>query len=136
MNLKSPQHFLDGNQPQHVQFSDIGTIYFYQNCLVGEFNEGVTVSYSTGFTLLLNCLKHIGAKSFYIISNRRNSYSVQPNDYKYLEKVPNLKGIAIVTIDPKGMNNAMLESKFFKKEFAVFNNLDDAKNWGDHLIHS
>ncbi len=136
MKAKYPHHFADAIKPRHVQKSDIGSIYFYNNCIVGEFNEGVTVSYKTGFNLLLNCLKHIGAQPFYLISNRVNSYAVQPTDYKYLEKVPNLKGIAIVTLDDFGLTNAKLEAKFFKKEFEVFKNLDAAKAWGDNLIKS
>jgi len=136
MKTSPPHHFANGVAPNHVHVSDIGTIYFYQHCVVGEFNEGVNVSYATGFTLLLTCLKHIGTKPVYLISNRINSYSVQPNDYKYLTKVPNLKGIAVVTKDPVGAANARLEAEFFKKSFEVFNDIDQAKAWGDKLIAS
>lgn len=132
-NLNSP-HFSDGSELLHVYESDLGTLYFYKHIVVGEFFEGVSLSYQNGFTLLLKALKHIGTRPVVYLSNRVNSYSVQPNDYKYLEKVPNIKGIAIISSDPMGTSSAFLESKFFNKNFAVFNTIQDAHNWGKSIL--
>ncbi|NQX78692.1 hypothetical protein [Gilvibacter sp.] len=134
MNLTPHTHFDDGRIPRHVQYSALGNIYFYDQLIITEFNEGVNISYVTGIQLLMECLKHIGPKPFIIISNRVNSYSVQPNDYKYLERVPNLNGIAIVAKDSVSAANAMLESKFFTKAFAVFEDIKSASEWSQSLI--
>ena len=136
MNLTPPQHFEDGRSPNHVQYSAIGNVYFYDAVVITEFNEGVNVSYVTGIQLLMECMKHIGTKPFTVISNRVNSYSVQPTDYKYLERVPNLKGIAIVTKDAVSAANAMLESKFYSKAFAVFDSVKTACEWGQRILDS
>lgn len=136
MSLTHPQHFDDGSLPKHVHKSDLGTIFIYENLLITEFNEGVNVSYTTGINILVDVLKHIGTKPFTVISNRINSYSVQPTDYKVLEKVPNLKGIAIVAKDAMSSANAMLEAKFFSKAFAVFNDIKSAREWSQGLVSS
>lgn len=136
MNLTHPQHFDDGREPRHVQTSEIGTIYFYKDLVITEFKEGVNVSYATGINLLLECLKHIGTRPFTLVSNRVNSYSVQPTDYKYLEKIPNLKGIAIVAKDAMSAANAMLEAKFYAKSFAVFHDVKSAREWSHGLVSS
>lgn len=132
-NSTSP-HFSDGSVPLHVYDSALGTIYFYQHIVVGEFNEGVNISYQNAFNILLKSLKYIGSRPIVYISNRVNSYSVQPNDYKYLEKVPNIKGIAIVSSDTMGTSSAMLESKFVTKNFALFSTVQEAKEWGMEIL--
>lgn len=134
MNLTAPQHFQDGQSPKFVQQSNIGTVYIYEGMIVTEFKEGVNVSYATGFNLLLACLKHIGNDPFTVVSNRINSYSVKPTDYKFLSKVPNLMGVAIVARDAMSSANAMLEAKFFTKSFGVFNDLQSAKQWSEGLV--
>lgn len=134
MKAAYPQHFASAIAPNNVHNSDLGDFYFYDKFVLGEFKEGVNVSFKTSFNLLLTALKHLGTKPFFIISNRINSYSVQPTDYKYLNKVPNLVGIAIVTNDQAGTSSAMLEAQFFKRDFEVFNNLESAKIWGESLL--
>ncbi len=128
-SLNSP-HFSDGITLLHVYTSNLGVIYFYEHLVVAEFNEGISLSYHNAFSLLLKSIKYVGTRPIVYISNRINSYSVQPNDYKYLEKVPNIKGIAIVVKDPIGTSNAMLESKFVSKNFGVFSSIQEAQTWG------
>lgn len=78
-------------QIKKVLETDIGMVYFYDNIVVFEANEGVTLSYKTSFSILLKCLTIIGARPSVYISNRVNSYSIKPMDYKYLNSVPTLK---------------------------------------------
>jgi hypothetical protein len=113
---------------------DIGTAYFYNNIIIVEANEGVTISYKTGFSFLLKALQYIGAKPWVYIANRINSYSVNPNDYKYLERIPTLKGIAIVTPTKIGKQSAALEANFFNKDFVVVDDLQSAYNWAIELL--
>ncbi|MEP2937332.1 MAG: hypothetical protein ABJM06_02980 [Gilvibacter sp.] len=130
---KSP-HFSDGSKLLDVYESRLGTLYFYQHLVIGEFHEGVNLSYQNAFNILLKSLKYIGTRPIVYISNRVNSYSVQPNDYKYLEKVPNIKGIAIVSSDSSGTSSAMLEAKFVNKNFALFSTIQEAQAWGMNIL--
>lgn len=134
-NNTSP-HFSEDIIPLDVYRSELGVLYFYENLVVGEFNEGTNISFQNGFSLLLKALKYIGTRPIVYISNRVNSYSVQPNDYKYLEKVPNIKAIAIVCHDPMGTSSAALESKFYSKTFGVFRSIREAKNWSDSILET
>ncbi|OAD91343.1 hypothetical protein A7A78_12345 [Aequorivita soesokkakensis] len=114
--------------------TDIGVVYFYGNIVVFEANEGVTLSYKTGFSVLLKGLTIVGTKPFVYISNRTNSYSIKPMDYKYLNKVPTLKCVGIVTYSEVGHSNAELESNFCKKPFRIFENLTEAVIWGKGFL--
>ena len=116
--------------------NELGKVHIYKNIIVMEAKSGVTISFETGFSILLNWTKTIGNKPWVYIANRKNSYAVNPTDYKYLEKVPTLKGLAIVTPEGLGRTNAELEANFFKKPFKVFDNLDQAFDWSNSLIDS
>lgn len=114
--------------------NELGKVHIYKNIIVMEANPGVTISYETGFSILLNWTKTIGQKPWVYIANRLNSYSVNPTDYKYLEKVSTLKGIGIVAHDTLGRSNAELEATFFKKPFKVFNSMERALDWSASLL--
>lgn len=114
--------------------TEIGTIYFYDNILVMEGKENSIFSIKTSLFILLKVIKMVGTKPVVYISNRVNSYSVDPNDYKYLEMIPNLKGIATVSYNNITKSSAKLEQKFFKKPFRDFESLDDAKFWAMEVL--
>tara|TARA_R110002124_G_C8974716_1_gene515869 strand:- start:12138 stop:12611 length:474 start_codon:yes stop_codon:yes gene_type:complete len=116
--------------------TEIGTVYFYGNFVVVEMNEGVNVSFKTGFSILLKGLSILGGKPCIYIANRIHSYSVTPTDYKYLNKVPSLKGVAIVNHLESTAANTQLEASFCKKPFEVFNSLEEAFQWGEKTLKS
>lgn len=135
MNANVPHHLPNSAILQNVLEMDIGTAYFYNNIVVVEAKEGVTISYKTGFSFLVKGLQYMGTKPWVYIANRINSYSVNPNDYKYLEKIPTLRGIAIVTPTDLGKQNAALEANFFNKDFIVLENLSSAYDWATALLN-
>jgi hypothetical protein len=120
--------------PRKVLDTEIGTIYIYNNLVIMEGKENVNISISNGMPILLKVVKLVGLRSVVYISNRIHAYSVDPNDYKYLEMIPNLKGIGVVTYNQYSFNTAVLEEKFFRKPFKVFANLEDAKRWASHVV--
>ncbi len=133
--IKTSPHKLPPEfQIKKIMETDIGMVYFYNTIVVFEANEGVTLSYKTGFSILVKCLALIGTKPCVYISNRVNSYSIKPMDYKYLNKVPTLKCCGIVTYSEVGHSNAELESKFCKKPFRIFGNLTEAVLWGKGFL--
>ncbi|NND63085.1 MAG: hypothetical protein HKN48_07795 [Flavobacteriaceae bacterium] len=114
--------------------TDIAAIYFYKGVVVVEAHEGVTLSFTTGFTILLHGLRITGFSPFIYIANRVNSYSVSPTDYKYLNKINPLKGIAIVSDSESARNNAELEKNFCTKPLEIFENMEDAHEWAIGLL--
>lgn len=135
MSKLNPHNLPEEISLSEILESDIGTIYFYPNLVVVEAKEGVTLSYTTGFSLLVSGLRRLGSRPFVYIANRINSYSVNPNDYIYLEKVPSLKGIAIVTPNEIGKKNAEMELNFFNKPMAIFDSISEAYTWGTQILN-
>ncbi len=111
-----------------------GIITFYGNIVVVEFSEGFTVSYSTAFSMLLKGLSILRMRPWIYISHRKHSYAVNPNDYKYLNKVPTLKGLIVLRAEE--MSNPMedLEEKFCKKPFFVVNTMEEAVKIANELL--
>lgn len=114
--------------------TDIGMVYFYNGIVVFEANEGIVLSYKTGFSILLQGLNYLGGNPWVFISNRIHSYSIETMDFKYLNKVPTLKAVAIVNYSEIGHQNAELEGKFCEKPFKVFDNLQEAAIWGKGFL--
>jgi len=136
MEMADPHKLTVEAELEHVLRTDLVTVYFYTDIVIVEAKEGVTLSYKTAFSILVMGLKYVGSRPFVYIANRVNSYSVNPNDYVYLEKVPTLKGIAIVTPTELGKKNAELELNFFRKPMEIFDNVSEAYLWGKQLLHS
>lgn len=134
MEKISPHRLPQEFQLKEILDTPIGIVYFYGNIVVFEAFEGVTLSYKTGFSILLKGLTIVGTKPFVYISNRTNSYSIKPMDYKYLNKVPSLKCVGIVTYSEMGHSNAELESNFCKKPFRIFDYLHEAVVWGQGFL--
>ncbi|MDC7995401.1 hypothetical protein [Altibacter sp. HG106] len=134
MSVTITSHFSEVQNTTHVLENEVLTAYFYDTIVVVEVKEGKTLSYKTGFTLLVKGLTILGNKPWVYISNRINSYSVQPNDYKYINKIPTLKGIAVVS--PKGVEDPTfsLESTFCKKPFVKKDSLEDAYQWAQEFL--
>ncbi|HIB48495.1 MAG TPA: hypothetical protein EYN07_12280 [Flavobacteriaceae bacterium] len=116
--------------------NDAADVYLYDQFAVVEVKEGVTLSYASGFTLLVKGLKLYGNQPWIYVSNRINSYAVVPTDYKYLNKVPTLKGLVIVSPEKSKVNNAHLEKAFFKKPFKIVSNLEEAYEWGKQVLET
>jgi hypothetical protein len=78
---------------------------------------------------------HFDGKEFVIISNRKSDYFLNPDAYndRIFKKV---KGIAIVSQQPKMKMKALIEQERFQQSFAFFEDLDDAKNWAENFFVS
>ncbi len=114
--------------------TDVGLIYLYGNIAVFEAKEGAVISYQSGFSVLLKGLDLLEGAPWSYISNRVNSYSIKPIDYKYLNNLSSLKAIAVVCYSDLVRSNAELESKFCKKPFRIFNNLSESAFWAKGFL--
>ncbi|MFC7357450.1 hypothetical protein ACFQO1_07110 [Jejudonia soesokkakensis] len=116
--------------------TELGTLHFFDKLVVLEINSGITLSYKNGASLLAKGISVMGLKPFVLISNRINSYAVDPNDYTYLQKIPTLKGIAIVYHNETSKKNAELEKNFFQKPFKAFSCMEDAVVWSKSILET
>lgn len=112
----------------------VGNYFFYGNIVVFEAKEGILLSYKKEFPMLLNALDSIKNEPWCYVSNRINSYAIQTADYKYLNTLSTLKAFGIVCYSAISYSNAILESKFCKKPFQIFNDLSNAVIWGKSLL--
>jgi hypothetical protein len=135
MNNSTTPHFPNTLELSDFFSNEAVSVYLYDNFAVIEVNEGATLSFKNGFTLLLKVLTSLGTKPWIYVANRVNSYAVVPTDYKYLNKVPTLKGLAIVSSEKSELNNAHLEKVFFKKPFIIVGTLEEAYDWGKVILN-
>ncbi|MEL6810943.1 MAG: hypothetical protein AAFP76_06370 [Bacteroidota bacterium] len=132
MPLYSPHNLPEKYRLTHVIKSSIARVYVYnKNIAVVEINEGVNLSYLTGMSLLVKGVAVFGNRPWVYISNRINSYSVVPTDYKYLHRIGTLKALSIVTHEEGGKLRPHVESIFCKKPFDIFDELEEAMEWAE-----
>jgi hypothetical protein len=114
---------------------DFGEIEVHDNFVVAIMKEGITVKPEFN-----NILKEIANdlfenRCFGYITNRKNSYAVDPRIYLQTSKIPNLIGFAVVAKRKYAKEAAKVERLFFEKPFEYFENLEDAKTWILELIN-
>ncbi|MEZ4859356.1 MAG: hypothetical protein R2781_11155 [Flavobacteriaceae bacterium] len=127
------------NLPEDASFLDVlktklATVYFYENIVVFEAQEGAIISHETALQILQKGIQIMKLRPLVYISNRIHSYSVNPTDFKYLEAVPTIKGFAFVNYTMESRINAQYEANFFKKPFQSFDSLEEAYHWAKEIL--
>ncbi|RZT00292.1 hypothetical protein [Aquimarina brevivitae] len=114
----------------------IGSFYFYNNLLISEINEGVTMSVDNTKELYKLIDKYYGKSTpFVYIANRIHSYSFEPTGHYDFEKTfPNAKALAVVVYDKINTRAAEFEKVFVGPPMAIFNNVDKAIDWIQQYI--
>ncbi len=114
---------------------DFSTIKVYDNYILMTANEGVIIQEKHHAFLQKHVIeKHFKNKPFVAIINRINSYSIDPTIYLKTVQTSNLLGFAIVSNDSMQKTLIEVEKLFFKKEFHLFQTMDEALTWKDHII--
>ncbi|CAN5311838.1 hypothetical protein BH23BAC2_BH23BAC2_12840 [soil metagenome] len=110
---------------------DFGKVWFRDNILIAELNEGILFDVENNRKLLEIGQTTFVNKPYGYISYRVNSYAVNPMVYIESANSSNLKAIAVVTNDIVGGNNAVLEKQFYKdsNSFEIFSTLEEAFTW-------
>ncbi|RLJ60933.1 hypothetical protein CLV86_2783 [Lacinutrix venerupis] len=112
---------------------DIGYVSIFDNYIIMEIDQGVIVTKEHNQLLVDIVDKFYKDKGVVYISNRKNSYSVNPSVYYETNKIKNIIGLAVVSENGMAVSNAEIEKLFFNKPFEIFSNLEDAKNWANEL---
>jgi|SRR5690606_27151896 len=110
---------------------DFGKVWFKDNILVAELNEGILFDVENNRQLLEIGKNTFKDKPYGYISNRVNSYAVNPMVYIESARAVNLKAIAVVTNNMVCRNNAVLEKQFYRdnNSFEIFSSLEEALEW-------
>ena len=124
---------ITGKQLLNTYTFDDGVLYFFNDVIVGEINEGTHVS-TEELLSFFQFFKENYKVPFGYISYRKNSYSIDPQVYKLLPKNSLLKGIAVVSDHKFSTLNAHVEKNFFEGRYEVFTTMDAAIQWFDTII--
>lgn len=108
---------------------DVGTVQVFDNYLVGNFDEGSTITLERAYQIIGISEIHFRGKDFGFISLRQNSYAIDPTIYTYLRQLDNLKAFAIVSVKEIDMHNFKIEKLFYKKQMKFFIEFDNALAW-------
>ncbi|MEL6810531.1 MAG: hypothetical protein AAFP76_04280 [Bacteroidota bacterium] len=111
---------------------DSGNYYIFDKFVIGEVNEGEHFDWETAKVVIQRVYLHFGTTDIKVsyISNRINSYSVQPKDWLiFFKERHKIKSIAVVAYNKMGMMSVVLERIFSKAPIRKFDNLDKAIHW-------
>jgi len=108
-----------------------GDLYFYDDYLISEVHEGITVIYKDSLEVLNLVHKHYGFKKPYgLISHRLNSYSVNLYDLiPIAHEFGLLVANAVVAYTEIALKNFELEKRVLKLKGESFRNMDEAIKW-------
>ena len=109
---------------------DFGDLFFLPNVIVAEFKEGILFTYKDAEKFISTAEAFYRANKVYYISNRINSYAVNPIDWiRINNKYKNLEAIGMVQYNSVGKRFLMIEKIFCSRPIKDFTSLDEAFNW-------
>ena len=128
MKIEDSEHIKREHKKVELPF---GTFYFFNDFLLSELNQGIHFSWDKVKLIADLASEFYGEKNPVVyISNRVNSYSIEPQSWLKFDKKYNFfKASAIIAYDTKGGLSVVLEKLFSKKRIQKFNDLDTAIDW-------
>ncbi|WP_028282251.1 hypothetical protein [Olleya marilimosa] len=110
------------------------TLLTSDNIIIAEINEGVVLNQDMSDDIIYFSSVVFKNNPFVYITNRINSYAVDPTIYKGVSQVETLKGFAVVSTTLSA-RNAEIERLFLNKPFEIFSDLEDAKLWAIQILN-
>ncbi|MDN3493984.1 hypothetical protein [Winogradskyella bathintestinalis] len=117
---------------KHYNLKD-AEIYLFDHYIINQIREGVTIEAPHDKELNEIVQEHFSGRDIVYISNRVNSYTVDPLIYKKVEDIPNILAIAIVPKNHLMRRNAEYERQFYDNPFEIFDTINDAIIWANKL---
>tara|TARA_B100000795_G_C22682764_1_gene392395 strand:- start:289 stop:687 length:399 start_codon:yes stop_codon:yes gene_type:complete len=107
-----------------------GKFYFFKHFVISEINEGVHFDWNKVKITAEIMTNHYGAiNNLTYISNRINSYSIEPQSWLKFDRYQLVKSTGIVAYDKKGGISVVLERLFSKGSIKIFRSLKKAIEW-------
>lgn len=114
---------------------EIGSVCVYDNYMIAQLNEGITLTLERVFELIGISEVHFRGRNFAYITIRNNSYAVDPTVYTHLQSLANLKAIAIVSKKDIDKQNFKIEKHFYgNNTMQLFKELEDALIWVKSML--
>lgn len=110
------------------------TLLTSDNIIIAEINEGVVLNQDMSDDIIYFSSVVFKNNPFVYITNRINSYAVDPIIYKGVSQVETLKGFAVVSTTLSA-RNAEIERLFLNKPFEIFSDLEEAKLWAIQILN-
>ena len=114
-----------------IRHYDLGfaEVFIYEFYLLVQVKEGYAVEINDIDFLHALIDKYFKDRKFIYISNRVNSYSVNPLIYPKVAAIENLVGMAVVADTDIKIKTAIFEKSFSSKPFQICSTLDEAIIW-------
>ncbi|HLV69611.1 MAG TPA: hypothetical protein VKY34_02805 [Xanthomarina sp.] len=109
-------------------------MFVFDEFLICQIREGAEIHPEYNEKLNKVIQKHFTVKNMVYISNRVNSYSVNPLTYVETERIPNLIAIAMIPETELMKKNAEFERDFFDKPYEIFDSLSKAIQWAHTIV--
>ena len=136
-SIKDTPFYQDAIQEINFPFGDY---FLFETFVVGEVHKDVVYTWENHGKIVVEELTNLydqNGKDLVYITNRINPYSVVPSDWLNFYKFQYmLKGYAIVSYNPKGILNTMLEKLFMRNKLKSFKDLGEAITWAKNLTKS
>jgi len=110
--------------------TNLGYLYFFDNIVISEFNEGSHVSFQNA-SEVISCIEdHFGeSKPFGFITNMINSYSIEPLDtLKFAMVFSNLVAYGAVCYNKAGKMSVIIQNGFCDNKIICFDDIYEAKD--------
>lgn len=107
-----------------------------KNIVIATINEGVHLSLELSEEMVIAVYNIIGDKPTVYISNRINSYSVDPILYTNLSKIENIIGFGIINFTSKKSRCSEVEKLFYNKRIQHFDNITTALLWAKKRLET
>ena len=114
---------------------DYCTLRFFDKyviCIIKK-NEHITIEKSNNQTAII--LEHYKDRPFVYITQRIHNYAVDPTIYHDTSKIKTLLGFVVVSKGVSSIKNAIYEKLFLDKPFEIFEDIEDAILWSNHLYN-
>ena len=115
---------------------NFGKVRILEDCVISEINEGEIIDAKQAEEIFEFCESKFMGRPYGYISNRINSYSINPLIYLKLNHSCNVVAIAIITKNKNVVVNASIEKHFSIKPLQIFDQEQAAKEWINNILNS
>jgi len=113
---------------------DFCKVSFKTNCAICVVNDGETITIEKNKRLTSYVLNHFKDQPFVFITNRVNSFAVDPMIYVDASNVDTLLAVGVVTSHFGSLQSCKVEKIFCTKPFETFYKLENAINWANKIV--